>query len=597
MSDTDTLYAFDQCTAHALPNGQMLVVNPRNGKRALLMPDVYGALLGCRQFRTLSDHAQRLVRLNPALQGQEADVLRALESVRDDGLMIAADIYAVTLRPATEPALEPDRPVVAVITWERPEALARCLASVQERVAAGNVRHFYVVDDSRTATVQAENRAATERFAEGFGAPVTYFGAEAQASFIDALVRQVPALENQIRFLVDRTRWAEDWTSGLSRTLALLLSVGHRLVMLDDDVLCDIYEPERTAGVSFRDSQREATFYADETEWREKSATRATDPVLRHLRLLGAALPDALGALGIRSLSAADFEGAAPERLERLSGDSRVLVTECGSMGDAGSASLDWLLSLPAESLQRLQNDPEAVERAFGSRSCWVGRRQPHFSPRANMSQLTGVDNRRLVPPYCPILRGEDRLFGEMLQALHPDALVVDQPWAVAHLPIPPRRWNDSDRVFGAGLSFDAFALFRVRDGAAALEAAEPIKRLGQLARIYSDLADTAPETIKSAYRAAALERRVADYRELQRVLQAAVGAPDRWRAWLEDGFRRLDRSLAEHPLGVQISGYPHGLGEDALVGWWQDFWRALANALRAWPAIRQAARQALGNG
>lgn len=592
MTSSDKLYAFDLCGAYPLPGGRMLVRNPRNGRHAVLTPDVYGALLGCRQFRTLQDHAAHLARLDPALQGQEEAVIPVLESVQNDGLMIAADVYAVTLQPANPPRFNVDKPVAAVITWERPEALARCLDSVKAHCDLSNLARFVIVDDSRTEDVRRRNRATAEAFAEGADAPVLYLGAEEQKGFLEAIIRQVPSIEAQVRFLMDRERWADHWTSGLARTVALLISVGQRLVVLDDDILCEVLEPERIPGVSFAEDTREATFYGDRAEWTEKPAERATDPILRHLRTLGSDLADALGALGVNALDPTSFAGADIEVLERLRGDSKVLMTECGSLGDAGTANMNWLALLEGESLERLIADEATVDKALTRRNCWHGRRQARIVARANMSQLTGLDHRALLPPYIPILRGEDRLFGDMVEFLHPESVVVDQPWAIPHLPLPEREWAPEERRFDTGFPFPRFAMEWVEKHQDASRAREPLKRLGQMARLYEDLADMAPEDIQRLHEDAKLATKAAHYRDLTTALAAAEGAPQAWREFLEDATRRLNQELVDNPADAPVRGYPEGLEGEALINWWQDFWRDFGRALRAWPAIRQAARQ-----
>ncbi len=592
MSSSEKLYAFDLCGAWPLDASRMLVRNPRNGKHAVLTPDVYGALLGCRQFRTLSDHADRLVRLNPALEGQRDGVLQVLESVRNDGLLLSAEVYAVTLQPAGNPHFGVDKPVAAVITWERPEALARCLESVKTECDLGNLARFIIVDDSRTDEARQRNRVSAEAFAEGADCPVLYLGAEEQKGFMESIIRQIPSVEEQVRFLIDRERWADHWTSGLARTVALLLSVGQRLLVLDDDILCEVYEPERVPGVAFSDDAREATFYASREEWTEQRAERGRDPFIRHLRCLGSPLADALGALGAGTLDAAAFEGADLEVMERLRGDSRVLITECGSLGDAGTTNMNWLASLEGPSLDRLTADDDSVERALGQRNCWHGRRQARVLPHANMSQLTGLDHRGLLPPYVPIQRGEDRLFGDMVEFVHPDSVVVDLPWAIAHLPIPPREWSAEERRFDTRQPFPRFAMAWVEQHKHRATATEPLKRLGQLARLYEELAERSVADIRRVYEDAGLEAKARDFRELQRALAEAVEAPPAWRAFLQDAVERLNRELIDNPADAQVDGYPEHLEGDALVAWWREFWGDFARALRAWPAIRQAARQ-----
>lgn len=593
MNHDQTLYAFDLCNAYALPGGRMLVRNPRSGRHAMLTPDVYGALLGCREFHTLDEHAARLARLNPVLAGQEAAVLGVLESVREDGLLIAADVYAVTLQPANPPRFNVDKPVVAIITWERPEALERCLDSVKQRVDPGNVARFVVIDDSRGADARQRNRAITQTFADVVDAPVLHLGAEEQRGFLEAIVRQVPAIEQQVRFLIDRDRWADQWTSGLARTLALLLSVGQRLIVLDDDILCDIYEPERLPGVGFREDERATRFYTGQEDWQERPAEQGTDPVLRHMRTLGSTLADALGALGVRNLAPGAFEGANLEILERWRADSKVLITECGAQGDAGTSNLNWLAALEGDSLERLIAGDDQVARAFEHRSCWHGQRQPQLVPRANMSQMTGIDNRGLMPPYAPILRGEDRLFGDMVEFLHPDSVVLDQPWAIAHLPLPERGWHEDQQHFDTRQPFERYAMELVERQRGSRAGGEPLRRLARLARLYEEQADRSVDDLQADYHDCRLAAMAEDYGTLAEARErAGAQAPAAWDQFLGEALERLNHELVVNPEAVTITGIPEDLQGEALITWWQDYWRQFGHALRAWPAIRQAARQ-----
>ncbi len=594
MNESEKLYAFDHCGAWPLPGGSMLVRNPRNGRHAVLTPEVYGTLLGCRQFRTLEAHADHLVTADPALAEQREQVLEVLRTVQRDGLMIASDIYAVNLTPSPQPEFVPDKPVVAVITWERPDALKRCLESLAEHSNLDNAVEIWVIDDSRTESVRQSNREATETLAARTETPVNYLGAAEQKAFMEAIIRGVPGIEEQVRFLVDRERWASHWTSGLARTWSLLVSVGRRLVVLDDDIVCEVFEPEAAPGVSFADDTREATFFTGREDWTLPAASEATDPILRHLRLLGSELKDALGALGTGPLSPASFAGADLDAMERFRNDSRVLITECGSIGDAGSDRLNWLVGLEGASRDRLLGDEHQVRNAFEHRSCWTGRRRPRIGAGSNLSQLTGIDHRALLPPYIPILRGEDRLFGDMVSWIHPHSAVIEQPWAIAHLPIPPRNWPPEAQRFYIDQPFPAFAASWVTRDRGEPGPAEPLGRLARVARRYEDLAemdDAALRRLADEERLGALTR---DYRELLEARQAAGDtAPERWRAFLDDALARIDQALVDNPPDRPIRGYPATLENEALLAWWREFWRGFARALRAWPAIRQAARQA----
>ncbi|KAA9131471.1 hypothetical protein F3N42_09130 [Marinihelvus fidelis] len=585
------LYAFDQCKAYPLPDNRILVRNPRSGRQAVLTPDVYSALTACTQFRTLADHAARLASDNPALNGQEGAIVQVLDSVRRDGLLISAQIYATTLGGAVNPRLNSDRPVVAIITWERPDALARCLDSLAGHCELSNAVAFYIIDDSRQAANQARNRETTSAFAERTDTPVRYMGETEQRQYLQQLITAVPAHGEAIRFLADRDRWTDYWTSGLARTMALLVSAGRRLLVLDDDILAVPHEPYRGDGApAFSEGGREAAFFANDDDWQEFRASDDTDPMLRHLRYLGASLPAALGAMGTGELPLSSFEGATVPFMESLGDDSRVLVTECGSLGDPGTSRLDWITGLDGASMERLLASDDSVDCALSRRNGWSGQSRPTLSPRANMSQFTGLDNRHLLPPYIPVFRGEDRLFGDMTAFVHPGSVALDDAWAVPHKPIPERQWTDADRQLKTPSAFPAFAMDWVRDHADDRRGEEPLARLRRLAQLYADLAELDHEAMVELHTDYLLRARADDYRHLKALQGVATDAPAAWQLLIGKGVERLNRELAGEPVPGPVTGHPENLRGESLTEWWRVFWRDFGRALQAWPAIRQAA-------
>ncbi len=193
-------------------------------------------------------------------------------------------------------------------------------------------------------------------------------------------MKQLPEHENAIHFLADQSRWKDFWTAGLSRNLALLLSCGRRLVMMDDDAICDVYEPPQPKpDITFSDDPREVEFFGNEQEWAYLQQPINPDPINRQMQCLGLTFSEALTVLGQNHLKPAGFTNATALQLSELQPDSAVLVTECGSLGCPGTGSNTWLPDMPPASLKRMLASAEKTSQALSSRKVWSGRNQPTF--------------------------------------------------------------------------------------------------------------------------------------------------------------------------------------------------------------------------
>ena len=595
------LVAFDLCKAYPVPGGNLLLRNTRTGNRAMVTPDVYSALLCCLQFRTLDQHVARIIESNPGMHGQEANMHGVLHSMLDSGIMRSAKKTCDELKRPDQLATQgkhTDKPVVVIITWERPEALKRLLKSIHTNCNTGNFHQLYVVDDSRKQENIDKNRELTAKFALDTKRSIQYFGRAQQQSLLENLSRQLPEHEEAIRFLADQSRWKDQWTSGLARNLALLLSCGRRLVMLDDDTICDVFDPgQPKPDITFSDSPREADFFSHEQEWRSLRIGLNPDPVDRHMQCLGMTFSDSLNVLGQGNLKASGFTHANALLTSGLHPDSPVLMTECGSFGCPGTNTNTWLPDMAQVSIDRMLASPQKTTNALNTRMVWTGRSQPHFSPRPNMSQITGFDNREILPPYFPIFRGEDRLFGYLLNFIFPTAVTLDYPWAIPHLPIPQREWQDEDRDFTPGASFPLFLSGQILENNMSCQAKTPEQRMRALAAFFSDLAAAPEDTLIENHRDAVLRDISEQLRNLDRLLASTKSAPAEWQQYLKQAIKQLSKGFEQASLeDYAVKGQPRSMEGDELIAFWKKSWGGFAAALKAWPEIREAAAEIMGS-
>jgi hypothetical protein len=584
------LYAVDDYDTLDVAGGALLV-GKSTGAQMLVMPEVAMVLPHCTVFRTLQEHAQHLVAVFPQLGGNAADALRVLGLVRDAGLLVSAEqiCQRVNVSAPTRPL---GRSKTFVITCDRPQAVERLLESMLQHAPLAQQEALYLVDDSRDAANAERNRDAVARFNLVSPTTLHYVGEVEQQRLAQALEAVVPTARESIAYLLQRAPWGDLPTYGRSRTLCLLLSVGSRCVVMDDDVLCQaLTSPEQADGVAFSNGMRDARFYGQASQWQQQWRPAATDPLSGHARCLGMGLGQALTALGVSRLEPAHLRGVSPSLFRNLNAATQVLVTQSGTLGDPGTVTNAWITKLGPDAVRRMLASPGGLQTALATRECWLGQPRPTFTKRPAMSQVTGLDNRECLPPYFPALRGEDQLFGAMLEFLFPDSVVLDYNWAVPHLPLEQRLGNSTgDSVAPrGGLHLVAAYLQEVAPAASTLDSAQ---RLALMAARLQELAELADEALLGRYRAALTRSQAVALQSINDRLADTGSLDADWQQYLETQGQACVAALQQPASLADNPAVASGTPAEVVRGRVRSAAAGFAQALRDWPLLREAARQ-----
>lgn len=580
------LFAVSPLTEFHLGGETMLARNALTGRSMALAAEVVNALSYCTTFRTLDEHVAELMAGSDGTPERAHAIRSILQSVRDGGLTLSAADLCRDLAPAAGADLRtaPEAPVVAIVTCDRSAALQRLLQSLPQGCDLGSVHRLLIVDDSRAAEHRQRNQELARQAGRQSPCPLDYFGANEARQFIDSLLRQLPRYEQEIRFLADRERWSAFISTGVTRNLAQLLAVGRPLIVFDDDAVCNVYAPGFVReGLEFSAGRRQASFF-DTVDSQEGHRVSDADPVQRLNRCLGLTLPDALTAIGAPRLQQQALRPAESRFAARLSRQSRIKVTECGTIGDPGTQDYAWLGAVPEETARRIAGNARQAELALRNAPCWLGVDRLTFAPNANFSQLTGFDNREFLPPYFPFERGQDRVFGETLSFLFPGDVVLVHPWAVLHQRVAGlERAQDLQRRWNPG-GFPGLLTFEPLERAAACHAVDLPSRLASLSASFNDLGHSAPDTLRRLRDEQRLRQSSLYLERLRKNLELSNGAVPAWADWLQQQLKRTREDMAraeEMPANT-----------DEVIGLWQAAWRAFGPALEAWPAIRAAAAE-----
>jgi hypothetical protein len=516
-----------------------IVRNPLTGSSLELSSGEYAVLSACDGCAPLAEHEARAARHLSAPPEHRSAIRELLERCARSGLLMPlADLVARFGAPQ-ETAVPPFAGI-AVRTCDRPGELRRVLASAIALQARTGARYpWHVVDDSQ----RAESRRANQELLRECGSlDASYHGASA----VDALARELGAahadLTGEIDALLHPAR-EHEVTYGRPLNFLALRFAGHRLLLIDDDMVLDPRRPPLSRpGIEAGAAREPAYWYETLDAAYAACPSLDTDPIEAHLRWLGLPLAQAWAQAERAGLTIRGLDGGSAAR---FAPDARVTFTRTGLLGDPGWAAFSaQQVVLSEDTRQWLAANTDAVRYAFESQIQWRGRLGTGLVPAVlPSSTLLGVDNSRLMPPTLRAAAGEDIVFAEAVDCIYPNGWTVNLPFALPHLRAQRRQWlTPRDTLVGDPARC---LVFYARARAAAIAAEAPRERMQRLGAIFRDFGETSDAVL-----VAALEEQAAEYASgvrfaIQEQLDDAA-TPEAWksalREWLASPVLRLDR-------------------------------------------------------
>lgn len=588
-------YASEDGRVAPLSAEECLFVVKSSGEPHVMTLQVLRALDLCREFRRLDDHIARIAAEIPELHGKRADIQRVLDGLIQRRVLVSDADYAARLSrgAAREP---PPLGRVFIRACDRPDRLAYLLTSLadyERRYKAG--RRYVLIDDSREAAHGAAQRGQWHDFARATGCDVCYVGAAQAQKLAQDFARALPQARGATRALLrDTSAQQPRFGGGRSRNLALLLSTGTRLALLDDDLRLPLRRAGFVddAGGGFDpdpDALACTRFFAGMDEALAQGVDVEQDPFELHLQACGQSLAACLsGPYGLRREA---LQGLNLGRLELLRADARIVTTHHGSYGSSRTESTLWLYqALDGAGREDFWRDRENYLRNLHAHYVLHGVRRARAQRVPGFTPFT-LDNTMLLPCTNPQGRAEDSLAAALTHYCQPDTLALELPLAIGHVQESLRPRFAHMQQASLPRSNDFLRDFVSRQSEAC-KAAEPGQRLIFLAHALRDLAG------------ASVKERVAQLKEyrrfvhagivssLQQQLETTAAAPLYWeadvraivqaqaRALLADDAPRL----AEWAPDINAAGCAQALAGEL---------NAMAELCEHWPALwRHAAEQ-----
>jgi hypothetical protein len=466
-------------------------------------------------------------------------------------------------------ALTPGRSrveVLGIVTHDRSASLITCLESYLEHFRQHRrTPEIVVMNDG--SDVQAALRAVSA----STNRPIRYAGAAEKQRFAAAL-----AGESRVpRHLVDFALFGDPRVTpriGANRNCLLLDTVGSLLLAVDDDTVGRVAEaPAGESLVEFSSEYepREFWFFRDRAAAAVAAPPANADLLAAHEGFLGAAI-------------------TAPGQPEQ-----RVVMTVPGLVGDSGMGVTRWFLTLDGPSRERLVASPDAYASALRSREVLRTVRRPTIAATTFcMTTFLGLDNERGLPPFFPVARNSDGVYGVTIRRAMSSSRVAFLPSVLLHAPPEARRfrgdeaWTEPARVRMADVLIASILAHGAGDGNAG---ADDARRWQQLGRFLRELASLAIGEF-AAFVASAQQLRDLTLTTLLETRLAQYGRRPEF--WAGDVRRTIDllRSAPASPdyivprdLGAAFDSTAARELSRELVGRFGDL-------LEAWPALIEAA-------
>jgi len=405
----------------------------------LLDAATMGMLSGCVGFATLEQHAAAIAR--DVQQAPETAVIeRRLGELAHAGLLTSEQALRAALREgATGEGEQPTLSAIGVPTRGRPKQLSACLAS-HIRATGERPLEIVVADDAQNGAEAQATRQVLAALALREGVTLLYAGRAEKLRYADALAACSGVEPELVRFAIapDERR---EFGAGANRNALLLHQAGSLALQVDDDTRAELAPLPQTGAALSLDvggSPEDYWFPKPGADADSLRVCEALDPCALHQRALGRSVRACIAEHTDDAIDVSGVTGMLLRRLRHNAG--RVLTTQLGIAGDAATGSLAHYLMLPVTARKRLLSSEAHYRHAIASRQVLRGVSTTLISDSPFcMSFALGLDHRELLPPFAPLGRNEDGIFGLLLKRAFRDGYTAFLPWTVAHRP-PARR-------------------------------------------------------------------------------------------------------------------------------------------------------------
>jgi hypothetical protein len=481
--------------------------------------------------------------------------------------------------------LAPPITVLGIVTHDRVTSLTACLESYRANCRRyARLPEFVVMDDvpdndARGGEARARVRAALQAFQQTGDETVRYAGPSEKRRFADVLARESSVSRELIDFALFGDRRCKLFT-GANRNGLLLDTVGALVFGADDDTLArTAAAPEGEPAVSFSSEYepREFWFFPDRRAALDAAPPTESELLASHERFLGRTLAEVGGPAGVAG---------------------HIAITLPGLVGDSGMGSPHYLLTLNGASRERFLASRTAYESALRSREVLRTVRQPTVSASAfGMTTFYGFDHRQMLPPFFPVARNSDGIFGLMVQRSIEGSHVAFLPSVLLHAPAEPRAfagdeaWAEPARVRMADV---LIASILVHEPGPRTAGHGP--RLHRLGWYLQELASLKTADFEAFVRSAQQVRNLTFNALLETRLREHGGSPTFWADDARKAIAVLQRTATAHDYIV-----PWDLGNagdvDSARRLAQELVRKFGELVEVWPTLVEAAARLRAKG
>jgi hypothetical protein len=272
-------------------------------------------------------------------------------------------------------------------------------------------------------------------------------------------------------------------------------------------------------------------------------------------------------------------------------GASKILVTNAGIAGESGRGGGRPFLVLDGEKRERLVRSEEHYRYAQKNQQILRGVTRPTITEGSICFGFNlAFDNRSPLPPFIPILRGEDSVITTLFRSLASQGCIAYIPWLVHHAGSGEKQFFEDFQPDGAAQIVFADAINVI------LQLLKPTsferdmeRRFDVIGNLLVEIGQLPLHEFEKLMKALRWQIASAQIAKFEASLKQYNFQPDFWAADLKSFMTEYHKTLLEPDsiVGrdlIQAFGHDNALArQQALIGQFGEL-------LKVWPQLRRAA-------